>query len=69
MGILGPLSRRVGSTGRVVGIDREQPLLGAAHVYVREEGLPNVEILERDALNTESDGERSPCSARPVSKV
>lgn len=53
MGILGPLSRRVGSTGRVVGIDREQPLLAAAHAYVREEGLSNVEILERDALNTE----------------
>lgn len=53
MGILGPLSRRVGPSGRVIGIDRDPPLLAAARSYVKEEGLTNVEILERDAWKTE----------------
>ena len=51
MGILGPLSRRVGPTGRVVGVDVGAPHLDAARLYVREEALANVEILARDAYD------------------
>jgi ubiquinone/menaquinone biosynthesis C-methylase UbiE len=53
MGILGPLSRRVGSRGKVVGIDKDPALLAAARAYVAEEGLTNVEIVEADARHTE----------------
>jgi SAM-dependent methyltransferase len=53
MGILGPLSRRVGPTGKVVGIDKDPALLAAARAYVADEGLTNVEILEADARQTE----------------
>ena len=52
MGILGPLSRRVGPTGRVVGVDVGAPHLDAARRYVQDEDLANVEILERDAYDT-----------------
>lgn len=52
MGILGPLSRRVGPHGRVVGIDKDPQLLAAARAYVQEEGLANVEVLERDAFDS-----------------
>jgi len=52
MGILGPLSHRVGPTGKVVGIDKDPALLAAARAYIRDEGLSNVEILEADALDT-----------------
>lgn len=52
MGILGPLSRRVGARGRVVGVDMDARQLSAARAYVLEEGLENVEILERDAYKT-----------------
>lgn len=52
IGILGPLSRRVGRGGRVIGVDLEKPLLAAARAYVQEAGLTNVEVLERDAVNT-----------------
>lgn len=52
MGILAPLSRRVGSTGRVVGVDLGATYLDAARRYVQDEGLGNVEILERDAFAT-----------------
>lgn len=52
MGILGPLSHRVGSKGRVVGLDRDATQLAAARAYVRESGLTNVGILEGDAFNT-----------------
>ncbi len=53
MGILGPLSRRVGSGGKVVGIDKDPALLAAARAYVTDEGLTNVEIVAADARNTE----------------
>jgi SAM-dependent methyltransferase len=52
VGILGPLSRRVGASGRVVGIDTDRNLLEAARAFVRELGLANVEVLERDAYAT-----------------
>jgi SAM-dependent methyltransferase len=52
MGVLGPLSRRVGPAGRVVGLDLEPRLLEAARAFVQENGLTNVAVLERDAFNT-----------------
>jgi SAM-dependent methyltransferase len=48
MGILGPLSRRVGPEGRVIGLDQDVSLLAAAGDYVEQEGLTNVELREGD---------------------
>jgi 2-polyprenyl-3-methyl-5-hydroxy-6-metoxy-1,4-benzoquinol methylase len=53
MGILGPLSRQVGPDGQVLGVDSDPNLLAAAHVYVQEEGLTNVELLEADVYDTD----------------
>jgi ubiquinone/menaquinone biosynthesis C-methylase UbiE len=53
MGILGPLSRRVGPGGKVVGVDLDPKLLEAARVLAQEEGWTNVELLERDAYHTD----------------
>lgn len=52
MGILGPLSRRVGPSGRVVGVDLDAKQLAGARAFVKEAGLSNVEILELDAYRT-----------------
>ena len=52
LGILKPLSRRVGATGKVVGVDVDAKQLAAARAHVLEEGLENVEILEQDAYRT-----------------
>lgn len=52
MGVLGPLSRRVGSHGRVVGVENDVKQLAAARDYVRENQLTNVEIVEQDAYRT-----------------
>lgn len=49
MGIIGPLSRRVGATGRILGIDRDPLQLAGARQYVAEQALGNVEIVEDDA--------------------
>jgi len=49
MGVLGSLSRRVGPSGRVVGIDTDSALLTAAQAYISQKELTNVEILECDA--------------------
>lgn len=51
LGILGPLSRRVGPEGRVVGVDRDAELLSAARDYVEENGLANVELVHGDVLH------------------
>jgi SAM-dependent methyltransferase len=48
LGLLGPLARRVGPGGRVVGIDRDPLQLRGARDFVAGEGLANVEILEAD---------------------
>lgn len=45
---LGPLSRRVGPTGWVVGIDTD-PAWAAARAFVGEEGLANEEMVKRSA--------------------
>jgi ubiquinone/menaquinone biosynthesis C-methylase UbiE len=49
MGILGPLARRVGPSGRVVGVDIDPVQLRGARAFVAENALTNVEILESDA--------------------
>jgi SAM-dependent methyltransferase len=53
MGILGPLSTRVGPSGKVVGLDLDDKQLVGARAYVKETNLSNVEILARDAYNTQ----------------
>ncbi|HEX6608836.1 MAG TPA: methyltransferase domain-containing protein [Chloroflexia bacterium] len=52
MGILGPLSTRVGADGRVVGVDVDDTQLAAARAYVADNGFTNVEIRKADAYNT-----------------
>jgi ubiquinone/menaquinone biosynthesis C-methylase UbiE len=52
LGILAPLSRRVGPGGRVVGMDTDERLLAAARAHAEQEGLTNVEILQGDAHDT-----------------
>ncbi len=52
MGILGPLSRRAGPTGRVVGVDLDVRQLAAARAFLQKAGLHNVEIMEQDAYHT-----------------
>lgn len=52
MGILGPLSRRAGPQGHVLGVDTEAKQLAAARDFVQENKLTNVEILELDAFRT-----------------
>ena len=51
-GILGPLSRRVGPSGRVVGVDVDAKQLAGARAFATEADLSNVEILELDAYHT-----------------
>lgn len=52
LGILAPLSRRVGPDGHVIGVDTDERLLAHAHAYVEQERLTNVELLQRDARAT-----------------
>jgi SAM-dependent methyltransferase len=52
MGILGPLARRVGASGRVVGLDRDRRQLAGARAYLADNRLDNVEIVEGDARRT-----------------
>ncbi|TDB90683.1 class I SAM-dependent methyltransferase [Actinomadura sp. KC216] len=51
-GILEPLSRRVGATGKVVAVDRTPHLLEAAREHCRKHGLENVEFVLADARKT-----------------
>ncbi len=53
MGILDPLSRRVGASGRVIGVDNDQRQLAAARAYVQELGRTNIELVEQDAYQTD----------------
>jgi SAM-dependent methyltransferase len=52
MGILGPLSTRVGLSGSVVGIDKDEQQLTATHAYVADVKLQNVEVIAADAYDT-----------------
>ncbi len=53
MGILEPLSRRVGTTGRVLGIDLDDVQVNAAQAFVTERQLANVNVERRDAYSTQ----------------
>jgi ubiquinone/menaquinone biosynthesis C-methylase UbiE len=52
LGILGSLSRRVGSRGIVVGADSNTAMLSAALCYIRDNKLKNVELVEADAFES-----------------
>jgi SAM-dependent methyltransferase len=49
MGILGPLARRVGPSGQVIGVDVDPVQLRGARAFVADNKLANVEIVEADA--------------------
>ena len=51
-GIVELLCDRVGSDGRVVGLDRDPALVVLARAFVHERGLANVDIMEADARRT-----------------
>ena len=52
LGILGPLSRRVGASGRVVGVENDAMQVEGARAALKEEGWTNVELAEDDAYRT-----------------
>lgn len=51
-GILELLSERVGPNGRVVGVDMNPEHVALACALIKEQGLANVDVLERDARHT-----------------
>lgn len=52
VGVLAPLSRLVGKTGEVIGLDRDASLVDAARAYAEQEGLGNVTLVVGDAFAT-----------------
>lgn len=48
-GCLGSLSKRVGATGRVVGVERSAEQVERARKFVADSHLMNVEVLDADA--------------------
>lgn len=50
-GCLGLLSKRVGSTGGVVGVERSSELVARARQFAAESRLTNVQVLDADARN------------------
>lgn len=52
MGILGALSRRVGSNGEVLGIENDPRQLRAARDFIDSEEIANAQVLEADAYAT-----------------
>jgi len=51
-GVLDLLSERVGSTGRVIGIERNRRSAAIAKRFVVDRALNNVDVLQRDATAT-----------------
>jgi ubiquinone/menaquinone biosynthesis C-methylase UbiE len=51
-GCLDLLARRVGESGRVVGIERNEDAVALAQAMARTKNLGNFEVLHRDARNT-----------------
>ena len=51
-GCLELLSERVGTAGRVVGIERSEDAVTLARKFVQKRGLRNVEVLHADARST-----------------
>jgi ubiquinone/menaquinone biosynthesis C-methylase UbiE len=52
IGILDLLSERVGATGSVVGLEREERFVAMARAEIAQRGLSNVEVVQGDALST-----------------
>ena len=52
IGILDLLSRRVGPSGEVIGLEREQRFVAMANAEIGRRGLGNVRMVQADALNT-----------------
>ncbi len=52
LGILGPLARRVGPSGRVLGVDLDRKQLQAAREYLQRADLGHASVEERDAFRT-----------------
>jgi ubiquinone/menaquinone biosynthesis C-methylase UbiE len=52
MGVLGPLSRRVGPDGQVVGVDLDPFCVQAANHYINQNQLPNVNVIRGDIYDT-----------------
>ena len=52
-GIIGPLSRRVGSSGKVIASDFNPVMLSAARSYAEKNALKNVEFIEANAYQTD----------------
>lgn len=52
-GCLGILSPRVGASGRVVGVERNEEQVERARQFVAERGLANVEVRHGDASRTD----------------
>src|SRR5215831_18214948 len=55
-GVLDLLSERVGSTGRVIGVERNRESVAMAKRFVADRGLKNVEVVQGDATATELPG-------------
>src|SRR5215216_1611858 len=51
-GVLNLLSKRVGPTGSVLGIERSAHFVSLAHRFMTDHALANVEVREDDAYNT-----------------
>ena len=52
IGILDLLSERVGATGSVVGLEREERFVTMARAEIAQRGLSNVEVVQGAALST-----------------
>ena len=55
-GVLDLLSERVGSSGRVIGIERNRDSVAMARRFVVDRGLKNVAVFQDDATATELPG-------------
>jgi SAM-dependent methyltransferase len=55
LGVLDILAERVGATGSVTGVDREQRMLEMATVSLAERGIGGVKLVRADAADTRFD--------------
>lgn len=51
-GVLAQLSERVGPTGSVIGLDRNESFVASARAHVAARGITNVEVVHGDAKAT-----------------
>ena len=57
MGVLRPLSERVGPSGRVLGVDADESFVKAAELFITDNELPNVRVRRADIFADEISGE------------